>query len=216
MKKLLPVALDVEGRRVLIVGGGAVAGRKAAALAECGARITVIAPTLGFELAGVRHEARLYQPGDEAGFDLIFAATDDADVNRQITAAAQAVGIWANDASDPASSDFHTAAVVRRQDITVGITTGGVSPVLAKHIRERIETALGPEYEVLLEWAAIDPVDLKHRGEFWRQILASDVLDLIRADRHEEARTKFIRIKAGLSTNPAPENQALDTSLQTP
>jgi siroheme synthase-like protein len=203
MKKLLPVALDVEGRRVLIVGGGAVAGRKAAALAECGAEITVIAPELSFQLPGVRHEPRLYQPGDEAGFDLVFAATDDAKLNRQIAEAAKAAGAWVNDASAPQESDFHTAAVVRRQDIAIGITTGGVSPVLAKHVRERIEAALGPEYEVLLQWRAADPVDLKHRGEFWRRILASRVLVLIRDGRHVEAQEQLEQMKQELSASPS-------------
>lgn len=202
MKKLLPVVLNVEGRRVLIVGGGVVGTYKAGLLQECGAEITIISPEVLCTLPDVHYEIRAYEPGDEAGFDIVFAATGHNELNRQITIAARAAGALVNDTSDARSSDFHNAAIVRRQDIAIGITTGRVSPTLAKHIREQIEAAVGPEYETLLEMAAAAQIGLKQRGDFWRRILASNVLDLIRAGKHNEAQEQLMQIRKELAEAP--------------
>lgn len=185
--KLLPLALSLKSRPVLIIGGGKVAARKLAALRETGALITVISPVVTFPTDGLQYHPREFLPGDEQGFALVFAATDNPEVNCQITELAQAAGAWVNNASDPDSSDFHTAATLRRGPLTIAITTNGESPVLASHARQIIETALGPEYETLLEIASKLEIPLEHRGEFWRRALAGDALDTIRAQNISEA-----------------------------
>ena len=185
---LLPVAIDIAGRRVLVVGGGSVAARKVASLLECGALVTVLAPELGADFsAPIEHLARSYHPGDGAGFALIFAATNRRDVNALVASEARAQGSWCNIADDPQVSDFHTTSVVRRGEITVGISTQGVSPVLARHVREQIEATLGEEYAVLIELVSQLSIPINQRGDFWRRVLASEALEMLRAGQQADA-----------------------------
>jgi siroheme synthase-like protein len=187
----LPVALEVEGRAILIVGGGEVAARKAAAFAECSAAVTVVSPHLKQGFPTVRHLARKYESGDIEGFTLVCAATDSRQVNAQVAADAKAAGIWCNIADDPQGSDFHTAATVRRGEIAVGINSGGASPVLARHLKRKIEQAVGNEYAELLEIATSYRIDVKKRGDFWRQLLESEILLLLKSGKKAEAVTLF-------------------------
>ena len=179
---MLPVALNLHNRPVLIVGGGAVAARKAAACLDAKARVTVVAPALTDNFpAPVEHIARFYQAGDCANYHLVFAATDNRAVNAQIGEEARSNKIWCNIADDPDASDFHTQSVVRRGQIAIGVSTGRLSPVLARHLRQTIEAVVGPEYEALQEMAEEIEVPLKARGDFWRAVLKSDVLSLLDA-----------------------------------
>lgn len=189
---MLPVALNLANRRVLIVGGGAVAARKAAACLDAGARVTVIAPHLieGFA-APVEYIARTYQSGDCDGFDLVFAATNSSHVNGQIGEDARSNKIWCNIADDPEASDFHTQSVVRRGPIEIGVSTGRLSPVLARHLRKKIEAVVGPEYDALQELARETEIPLSKRGDFWRALLQSEVLDLLRAEKTQAARARL-------------------------
>ncbi len=186
---MLPIALNLRDRRVLVVGGGAVAARKAAACLEAGAHVTVVAPTLieSFPTL-VEHIARFYQSGDGKGCDLVFAATDKREVNALVAADARSNKIWCNIADDPQSSDFHTQSVVRRDQIAIGISTERLSPMLARHLRERVESVVGPEYQLLQELTRELDVPLPQRAAFWRAVLDSDVLHLLRAGETARAR----------------------------
>ena len=189
---MLPVALNLAHRRVLIVGGGAVAARKATACLDAGAHVSVIAPNLVEDFAApIEHLARLYQSGDCAGFDLVFAATNSSHVNAQIGEEARSNKIWCNIADDPEASDFHTQSVVRRGPIQIGISTGRLSPVLARHLRAIVERAIGPEYEILQDLANEVEIPLERRGDFWRAILQSDVLSSLQAGKKDAARAQF-------------------------
>ena len=194
---MLPIALNLENRRVLIVGGGGVAARKAASCLDAGARVTIIAPRLieGFA-APIEHLAREYQSGDCRNFDLVFAATNSSHVNGQVASEARSNKIWCNIADDAQASDFHTQSVVRRGPIEIGVSTGRLSPVLARHVREKIEAVVGPEYEMLQTLASEIEVPLAKRGDFWRAVLASDVLDLLRAGETARARIQLGEIFA--------------------
>ena len=189
---MLPIALNLRNRRVLVVGGGAVAARKAAACRDAGAEVTAIAPDLieGFPTP-IQHIARKYQSGDCANYDLVFAATNSKGVNGQVASEARSNKIWCNIADDTDASDFHTQSVVRRGQIEIGVSTGRLSPVLARHLREKIEAAIGPEYNALQELAREIEVPLAKRGEFWRAVLNSEVLGLLRAEKGEAARARL-------------------------
>ena len=194
---MLPVALNLAHRRVLVVGGGAVAKRKAAACLDAGARVCVVAPALIESFAApVEHLARVYQSGDCAGFDLVFAATDNREVNALVGAEARSNKIWCNIADDPQSSDFYTQSIVRRGQIEIGVSTGRLSPVLARHLREEIENVVGPQYETLQILADEIEVPLSKRGEFWRAVLASEVLELLRAGEAHKARIVLTELSA--------------------
>ena len=186
---LLPVALNLFRRRVLVVGGGPVAARKVAALLPCGALVTVVSPELSphFPLP-IEHLARPFQSGDCDGFDLIFAATNNREVNAFVDEQARALNVWCNIVDDPDASDFHTQSIIRRGEITIGVSTGRTSPLLAKRVRAEIERALGLEWEELLLLVDEHEIPIEKRGEIWRRILGSDALELLRAGRVDEAR----------------------------
>ena len=151
-----PVFLNVADEPVVVVGAGTIAERKVDALAEAGARVTVIAPeaTPGLRArAGrgdIRYLARAYAPGDLAGCRLAYVATDDPAVSRAVHEEATARGIWLNVADQPALCGFLAPAVVRRGELTVAVSTNGASPAMARLVRERLEAELGPEYAAAL------------------------------------------------------------------
>lgn len=184
---LLPVALNLENRAVLVVGGGAVAARKAAAFSEVGARVTVVSPELRGDFPDIEFYEKSYESRDACGFFLICACTDSKVVNAQVARDAKAQNILCNIADDPQNSDFHTMATTRRGEIIIGVSSGAISPVLARHLNQKIEDAIGQEYEMLLEVAGSYRIATKMRGAFWRQVLESEIPELLRAGEHEKA-----------------------------
>jgi precorrin-2 dehydrogenase/sirohydrochlorin ferrochelatase len=152
-----PINLDIRDKPVVVVGGGAVAARKCAALLDAGARVTVIAPDLDSNLAemrekgSLRHVAREFAPGDLAGAFLAFAATDSTDANRAVAGEAKARAILADVADAPGLGSFTLPAVMRRGNLQIAVSTGGRSPALARHIREQLEALYGTEYGTVLE-----------------------------------------------------------------
>ena len=133
-----PVMLDLAGADVLVVGGGAVAARKVAGLVQAGARVTVIAPTVRDDIAAERVERRPFAVGDVAGRTLVFTCTDDPAVNAAVAAACRAANVWVNSADDPANCTFALPAVARAGRIVVAVGSGGASPALAQHVRDRV------------------------------------------------------------------------------
>ena len=152
---LFPLFLDLRGRRVLVVGGGAVAARKVAALREAGAHIVVGAPELGFGLAKqvrdgvIAHRRGRFVPDWLDGAWLVVAATGDAAVNRQVAEAAEARRIWANVVDDAGLATAQLPARVQRGPLQVAISSGGASPMLARHLREQLERQLDASWGVL-------------------------------------------------------------------
>jgi precorrin-2 dehydrogenase/sirohydrochlorin ferrochelatase len=200
-----PVNLVVEGRRCLIVGGGPIAARKAEGLLACGAVVHVIAPEISEPMAAlpVTTEARAYREGDVAGFWLAVAATDDRAVNAQVFGDGERLRVWVNSADDPNSCSYTLPSVVRRGPVTIAVSTGGHSPALATWLRGRIESEVGPEYEVLVELLSAEREALKAAGRStegldWQMALESDMLTLIRAGEVQQARE---RLKACLSSS---------------
>ena len=122
---MYPVMLDVKGRRCLVVGGGGVALRKVQGLLESGAELTVVAPDVVpalvvlAEAGKLALEKRSYSPGEAAAFALVFAATDQADVNEQVFRDGDAAGRWVNVADDPQRCSFHLPARVRRGPLQI-------------------------------------------------------------------------------------------------
>jgi len=188
--KVFPVALVIENRRVLVVGGGVVAARKVAALLEAGALVTVVSPELSPDFpTPVELRARRFQAGDCEGFFLVFAATNSREVNAQVADDARKHHVLLNDASAPNESDFHTQAIVRRGPVAVGVSTGGLSPVVSAQLKRSVEDALGLEWEEL--FALVEEIgepETSRRGEFWRAVLKSEALELLRDGKHGEAK----------------------------
>lgn len=168
-RPLYPLFADLRGRRCAVVGGGAVATEKARKLADHGALLRVIAPDVTGELAamlageGAERRARAYRAGDLEGCLLAVAATDRPEVNRAVAEEAEARGILADVVDDPAAGTFIVPSLVRRGDLTVAISTGGASPVVAAHLRRRVEAAIGPEWEVVVGALGELRAELKER-----------------------------------------------------
>lgn len=194
-----PVFLTVAGRRCLVVGGGAVALRRAEGLVGAGAHVRVVAPRVLERLRrleAVTVEERAYRRGEAAGHWLVVAATDDRAVNQAVSDDGEAAGVWVNRVDDAAAGSFSVPAVTRRGPVTVAMGTGGRSPGLAAWLRRHVEDELGPEHVTLLE--LVSERRQGQRGQSagpgvgsWQELLDSGMLDLIRAGRIAEARERL-------------------------
>jgi uroporphyrin-III C-methyltransferase / precorrin-2 dehydrogenase / sirohydrochlorin ferrochelatase len=143
--ELAPLFLKLAGRRVVVVGGGPVAAAKVAALAGTGADLVVVAPEVRPEIAalGVQVQRRAFRPSDLDGAWLAVAAAPP-EVNRAVGSAAEERRVFVNAVDDPRAATAYAGGVVRRDGVTVAISTGGRAPALAGLLREGIE-ALLPE-----------------------------------------------------------------------
>jgi precorrin-2 dehydrogenase/sirohydrochlorin ferrochelatase len=139
-----PLFLDLQGRNVLVVGGGAVAERKVEPLLAAGAVVTLVAPDVTPSLAGltIRLQRRKFVEEDLDGMVLVISATDDRAAQEQIAAAARARNIPINTVDQPDLCDFIVPAIVRKGDVVLAISTSGRSPALAAALRARLESVI--------------------------------------------------------------------------
>ena len=150
---LYPVFLRLDGRRVLVVGGGTVAAAKLEGLRAAGADVTVVATEVGPALhrPGVRIEQRAFEAADLDGVWWVVAAAPP-EVNRQVQAAAEQRRIFVNAVDDPAHATAYLGGVVRRADVTVAFSTGGRAPALAGLLREALDAWLPTDLD---NWLAV-------------------------------------------------------------
>lgn len=198
-----PVFINLEGKPCLVVGGGDVAERKVRALLECGARVTVVSPHLvtGLKQAAEARQievlARAFQPGDLDDMVLAIAATDDHQVNAQVSREAQRRGILVNVVDDPDACNFIVPSVVRRGDLVIAVSTGGRSPALARKIRHMLEQQFPSEYGTLLELVSQvrqESVDRGQRAspEAWQDSLDTELLALVRQGKIRAAKRRLV------------------------
>jgi precorrin-2 dehydrogenase/sirohydrochlorin ferrochelatase len=153
----IPIFLDVTGRECMVVGGGEVAARKVESLLRAGAKVKVVSPCLSSRLSAVvagesvMHIARNYQPGDMTGCVMVYAATDDPKLQRDLVAEARALGILINVIDVPELCTFISPAVVNRGELQIAISTSGASPAFAARLRRTLEDQFGTEYALTLE-----------------------------------------------------------------
>jgi len=196
-----PVFFDLQGRSVLVIGGGRLALEKVQGLLGAEASVTVVAPALNQELTALRdsgrieHLAREYRSGDMHGRALVMAAGDHRLANEGLQADARAVGVPLNAADDPANCDFILPAVVRQPPLTLAISTGGGSPAVARRIREELTDYLDADTSSLAELVAEVRAELRDRGEFhsipaeaWQTAMDSRLRILLSQRRHDEAK----------------------------
>lgn len=197
---LFPLFVDLRGRSVLVVGGGPVAARKVAALLDAGAQVRVGAPTLGtaltqlLEAERIEHVPGEFQPDWLDGAWLAIAATDDAQVNRAVAAAGEARQIWVNAVDDARASSVHVPARIERGPLQLAISSGGGAPMLARHLRERLETELDPSLGPLAELLTLARPRIRarypriaERRRFFDDLLAGEIPALLRQGQHAEA-----------------------------
>ncbi len=151
-----PILIDLQGKKVIVVGGGAVAQRKIETLREYGANVHVIAgemtPTLSryVKKGEIRFLGKEFRKDYLDGAFVVIAATDDHILNCRISEQAREKGILINTVDQPSECNFIVPSVLRRGDLLIAVSTSGKSPALAKKIREDLEKEFGREYESLL------------------------------------------------------------------
>jgi precorrin-2 dehydrogenase/sirohydrochlorin ferrochelatase len=195
-----PVFLDLHDRWVLVVGGGQVAERKVTQLLESGARVRVVSLDLTLRLTQLAQAGRIaYRQGefDERDLDgvwLAIGATDDSRVNKQVAQAAAPRNVFCNIVDVPSLCSFLSPAIVMRGDVQIAISTSGRSPALAQRLKREIATQVGPEYaqlaDLMSQWRSQVMEKIPHqqqRAEVFHRLVESDILDLLRAGRRDEA-----------------------------
>ncbi len=202
---LFPVFADLRDREVLVVGGGTVALRKTIALREAGAAVRVGAPVLNAELSAMASRGEIHHlPGHFAphwldGAWFVVAATDDDAVNRAVADEGQARRIWVNVVDDARASSVQIPARVDRGPLQVAISSGGAAPMLARHVREMLETALDASLGQLAELLGRERgrirarfPQLGARRKFFERLLRGPVPALLCRRQHLAAEREFI------------------------
>lgn len=169
-KAFYPMFVDLEGRRVLVVGGGPIATEKVGKLLDHGAAVRLVSPAVTDELQELIDDGRIlefhrrpYEPADLDGCFLVIAATNLDAVNRMVWQDAEALNMLCNVVDVPPMCNFIVPSIVRRGELAIAISTGGASPVVAKHIRRELEATYGPEWEALVDLLRELREDLKLR-----------------------------------------------------
>ena len=149
---LFPMFVKLEGRSCLVVGAGAIGEGKIRSLLEAGAIVWVVSPRATPRVhewaatGAIKWLRRKFKQDDLAGKFLVIAATSSAKVNACVFEEARKRKVLCNSVDDPPHCDFFYAAVVRRGDLQIAISTNGKSPALAQRLRKRFERQFGPEY----------------------------------------------------------------------
>ena len=205
-KSLYPMFVDLEGRRCLVVGGGPVATEKVEKLVDHGASVRLVSPEITPELADMvaagavaEHRARAYRPEDLDGCLLVVAATNLDAINRMVWQDAEARDMLCNVATDPSLCSFIVPSVVRRGELAIAVSTGGASPVVAAHVRRRLDAMFGPEWESLIELMRELREELKARHpdvavrrRAVERLMETDIVRLL-ADGDEDAARALAR-----------------------
>ena len=200
MTSYYPVYLNLRGRRCVIVGGGTVAEGKISRLLDSGADICVVSPdaTPGIRQfvadGAVRWEQRRYERGDLEGAFIAIAATNVREVNRSIFEEAEQRGVMLNAVDDPPHCSFIAPSIVQRGPVTLAISTGGVSPALARKLRESLQVSEA------LAWADLSSVMAVARSHLreaellstidpqrWQCCITYDLVEMAQAGRQAEA-----------------------------
>jgi len=188
----LPLFHNLQGRHVLVVGGGEIALRKARLLADAGACLRVVAPEIDSQLVALVEQSqglvhrRGYASGDLEGAVLVIAATDDEPLNAQISRDAQARGVPVNVVDAPALCSVIFPAIVDRSPLIVAVSSAGDAPVLARLIRAKIETWIPSAYGQLAGLAKrfrqqvkqLFP-DVQQRRVFWEDVFQGAIAERV-------------------------------------
>lgn len=186
---LYPAWLDLEGVPVLLVGGGKVAYRRAVDLVSAGAIVRIVSPELDPRLEPLCQGPnptwvpRSYQVEDLEGPRLVFALTDDPEINRRIASTARTQGIWVCSATGPAGASLFPGAALRRGALGVSITTTGKSPTFAVALRDLLAEVLNPRWQDFL-----DQIGEERRDSLQGTIDASDPI----SDQSVRIRDRFL------------------------
>jgi uroporphyrin-III C-methyltransferase/precorrin-2 dehydrogenase/sirohydrochlorin ferrochelatase len=197
---LFPLFANIQNRKVLVVGGGNVAQRKVLALLRCGASVSVGAPDLTPDLQALAHEMRIqylpgpFQPQWLDDMWLVIAATDNNEINALVAAQATERRCLINVVDDPALSSFQVPSIVDRSPLTIAVSSAGVAPVLARRLRERMESLFDHHLGELAQLAERYKTAIRRaypdtgaRRRYYDWLFDGPVLTALRAGRTDHA-----------------------------
>ena len=199
--KHFPVFLDLNNRHCLVIGGGSVASRKVNNLLKADAKVIVISPQVSDEIKQLASEEKItliereYETSDIAVAFLVVAATDNSSVNEQIATQANNANTMVNVADNAKLCSFIFPSVLDRSPVTIAVSTGGASPVLARQLRMKLETmvpsacgrlaAITEEYR---EKVKEHFPQQEQRKAFWENALKGSFAELVYAGQDPSAR----------------------------
>ena len=199
-----PIFLNLQDRRCVVIGGGKVALRKIKVLLDCEAKVTMISPEPHPEIVRlskkkvIRLIQRDYRKEDLNDAAIVFACTDVKETNRRVAEDSKKLRVPVNVTDDPGLSEFIIPSFFRRGDLTIAVSTAGVSPALAKKIRKNLEKRLGKEYASLVSLIGEVRSALKKRGcavdgEAWQKVLElHSLMRFVKEGRTKKAKTFLV------------------------
>ncbi len=195
-----PLFLKLKDQPCLVVGAGEIAARKIELLAKTGANITVVAIEIGSQVAAMQDahsldiKQKAFDATDLTGMRLVVSATNDRTTNESVAAAANRANIPVNVVDNPDLCSFIFPAIVDRSPMIVAVSSGGVSPVLARLLRSKVESAIPASFGLLGRFAenfrALVKQKLQHPNQrriFWENALQGHIAELVFAGREAEA-----------------------------
>ena len=198
---MYPVCLEITEKLCVVVGGGKVAERKVSGLLTAGALVRVISPHLTLPLSQWADEERIewldrgYESGDLAGAMLVFAATDNAEVQKAVARDARLAGQLVNIIDAPAGCSFQVPAVVRRGDLTLTVSSNGRSPAVVAMVKQQLAESYGQEYGLLLEMMSkirqqvlAGDADCDERKILFQNLLHDDIIIWIKTGQWDRLR----------------------------
>jgi siroheme synthase-like protein len=205
MNPYYPIFLNVQARKVTVIGGGLIALRKVKDLLKHGADITVISPNICTGIVNLQEQGKIqvlkrkYKSGDIDGLYLAVVAAGSKGVNNKVTKEAEEKKVLLNIVDDPETSDFIVPSVIHRGDISIAVSTSGKSPALARKIRTDLESYFAKEYAALALLVNEVRIELRQKGikfsgATWQYALDLDgMIDLLR--KGDRVRAKSLLLK---------------------
>ena len=195
-KVYYPIFLNLKNKSVIIIGGGKVAERKVVTLLKTGADLTVISPELTKKIereklkGRIKHIRRQYRKGDLKNAFLVIAATDSPNVNEQVSKDAPCL---VNVVDTPHLCNFIVPSVIKRNPLTIAVSTSGISPALSRSIRSELEKMYGSEFSeylkllIRIRTEAMRVIkDKRKRGEFLKAIASEKIIEMLREKGFKE------------------------------
>jgi precorrin-2 dehydrogenase/sirohydrochlorin ferrochelatase len=200
-----PTFLNLKGKKVIVIGGGKVAERKAFALLKTGANVTIISPGITKRIekeklkGRIKHIPRQYRKGDTKKAFLIIAATDSQEINKKVSEEALCL---VNVVDSPSLCNFIVPSVIQRGHLTIAVSTSGISPALSKSIRKELEKLYGPEFadylrllERIREKAMKEIYDKKKRAKFLKSLASEEMIKVLREKGVKELKKSYCHLK---------------------
>ena len=195
-----PMFVSVDKRECLVVGGGPVGERKIRLLMSYGAVIRLVAEKLTpwlqtqCDQGNVRLAGETYSKDHLEDVDVVFAATSDPGLNREIAADARQRRLLCNMATEPECGSFIVPSIFRRGPLTIAISTAGASPALAVQIRQKLEHEFGIEWSILLNLMSLLRMTIQSKGmtsdqnqELYHRITGLPLLEWIQKGENSPA-----------------------------